>query len=163
VPQVRAVVRDIDPDQPVAMIRTTGEWVSRSLDGRRIPTVLLGLFSALTVVLAGLGVYGVLAFSVTQRAREFGIRRALGANVPSILSLVLSQVFKTAGSGIVIGMAAALALSRYLESQLFNVSARDPEVFVGVAAVLLGVALASTFVPARRALRIDPARVLRDA
>ena len=105
----------------------------------------------------------VLAFGVTQRVREFGIRQALGADSRSILSLVLEQGLRTAGTGIVIGLAGAFALTRYLQSLLFGVTARDPIVFVAVAIVLLLVAMAACYIPARRATQVDPMVALREA
>jgi len=107
--------------------------------------------------------YGIVAFGVTQRVREFGIRHALGADSGSILSLVLAEGLRTAGVGIVIGLLGALALTRSLQSLLFGVTAHDPLVFAGVAAVLLAVALAACYVPARRATRVDPMVALRES
>src|SRR5205823_14461536 len=130
VPQVRAAVREIDPEQPIADVRTLDQWVARSLQTRRTPMTLLALFGAVALVLSAIGIYGVLAFGVAQRVREFGIRQALGADRGSILSLVLTQGLRTAGAGIVIGLFASVALSRLLQSQLFGVGAHDPVVFV---------------------------------
>src|SRR5262249_23029313 len=110
VAQVRAAVRAVDPEQPIADVRTMEEWVGRSLQTGRGPTTLLAVFGAVALVLAAIGIYGVLAFGVTQRVREFGIRQALGADRASILSLVLGQGLKTAGTGIALGVAAAFAL-----------------------------------------------------
>jgi predicted permease len=162
VSDVRAAVRSIDPEQPIADVRTVEEWMGRSLQRRRAPTALLAVFGSLALILAAVGIYGVLAFSVTQRVREFGIRQALGADRASILSLVLGQGLKTAGSGIVLGVAAALALGRYLETLLFGVTAHDASVLAGVAILLCGVALVACYVPARRATRVDPMVALRD-
>jgi putative ABC transport system permease protein len=138
------------------------EWVGRSLQTRRAPTALLAVFGAVAVVLAAIGIYGVLAFGVAQRVREFGIRQALGADRGSILSLVLGQGLKTAGAGIALGVAAALALSRYLQSLLFGVTSRDVSVFAGVPILLFLVALAACYAPARRATAVDPMVALRD-
>ena len=163
VPEVRAAVRSIDPEQPIADVRTMDQWVARSLQNRRTPMTLLALFGAVALVLSAIGIYGVLAFGVTQRVREFGIRQALGADSRSILSLVLEQGLRTAGAGIVIGLAGAFALTRYLQSLLFGVTARDPIVFVAVAIVLLLVAMAACYIPARRATQVDPMVALREA
>jgi predicted permease len=163
VPQVRAVVRSIDPEQPIADVRTMDQWVARSLQNRRTPMTLLALFGAVALVLSAIGIYGVLAFGVTQRVREFGIRQALGADSRSILSLVLEQGLRTAGTGIVIGLAGAFALTRYLQSLLFGVTARDPIVFAAVAIVLLFVAMTACYIPARRATQVDPMVALREA
>ena len=162
VAQVRGAVRSIDPEQPVADVRTMDQWVSRSLELRRTPAMLLALFGAVALVLSAIGIYGVLAFSVAQRGREFGIRQALGADQKSILALVLKQGLMTAGVGIVLGLAASAGVSRFMQTMLFGVDRYDPTVFVGVTAVLFLVAVAACYVPARRATRIDPMVALRD-
>jgi predicted permease len=162
VPQVRAAVQAIDAEQPIADVRTMDQWVSRSLQNRRAPMTLLAVFGAVALVLSAVGIYGIVAFGVTQRVREFGIRHALGADSGSIVSLVLGEGLRTAGGGIAIGLLGALALTRSLQSLLFGVTAHDPLVFAGVAIVLLAVALAACYVPARRATRVDPMVALRD-
>ena len=162
VAQVRGAVRSIDPEQPLADVRTMDQWVSRSLELRRTPAMLLALFGAVALVLSAIGIYGVLAFSVAQRGREFGIRQALGADRKSILALVLKQGLMTAGVGIVLGLAASAGVSRFMQTMLFGVDRYDPTVFVGVTAVLFLVAVAACYVPARRATRIDPMVALRD-
>jgi predicted permease len=162
VAQVRSAVRAVDPEQPISDVRTMEEWIGRSLQTRRAPTALLAVFGGVALVLAAIGIYGVLAFGVTQRAREFGIRQALGADRGSILTLVLGQGLKTVGAGIVLGVAAALVLTRYLQSLLFGVTARDVGVFAGVPILLFFVALAACYVPARRATAVDPVVALRD-
>lgn len=161
VPGVRAAMRGLDPEQPIAAVRTMDDWMARSLQPRSAPTVLLGVFGALALVLAAIGIYGVLAFSVTQRVREFGIRQALGADRAAILALVLRQGLNTVGVGTLLGLAGSLALSRYLESLLFGVTARDAGVLAGVTLLLLAVAVAACYVPARRATRVDPLVALR--
>ncbi len=163
VSQVRAAVASIDPEQPIADVRTMDQWVARSLEGRRTPVVLLAIFGAVALVLSAIGIYGVLAFGLVQRVREFGIRQALGADRRAILSLLLLQGLRTAGLGLVLGLAGALALTRYLQSLLFGVQARDPAVFAGVTLLLLAVAMLACYVPARRATRIDPMEALRQA
>jgi predicted permease len=163
VSQLRAAVQQIDPEQPIFNVRTMEEWVDRSLEIRRAPTTLLTIFGAVALVLSAIGIYGVLAYGVTQRVREFGIRQALGADRRSILSLVLSQGLVRVGLGIAIGLAGALSLSKYLESLLFGVTARDIPVFAAVTVVLFVVAILACYVPARRATRIDPMVALRDA
>src|SRR5436190_942801 len=161
VPQVRAAVQAIDPEQPIADVRTMDEWISRSLQNRRAPTTLLGVFGVLALTLSGIGIYGVLAFGVAQRAREFGIRHALGAARGSIISLVLSEGLRTTGLGLAVGLLGSLALTRYLRSLLFGVTMHDPVVLGGVCVMLLAVATAACFVPARRATRVDPMVALR--
>jgi predicted permease len=163
VSQVRAAVQSIDPEQPITDVRTMEEWVDRSLEIRRAPTTLLTIFGGVALLLSAIGIYGVLAYGVTQRVRELGIRQALGADQRSILSLVLSQGMRRVGLGIVIGLAGAFFLSRYLESMLFGVSTRDIPVFALVTIVLLAVAVVACYIPARRATRIDPMLALRDA
>lgn len=163
VPQVRAAVGSIDPEQPLSDVRTMDQWVARSLENRRSPMMLLVVFGAVALVLSAIGIYGVLAFGVAQRVREFGIRQALGANQRSILSLVLSQGLRTAGAGILLGLGMSLLLTQYLRSQLFGVEAYDLSVFAIVTVLLLAVAAAACYIPARRATRIDPMVALRDS
>ena len=163
VAQVRSAVQQIDPEQPIFDVRTMEQWVDRSLAIRRAPTTLLTIFGAVALLLSAIGIYGVLAYGVTQRVREFGIRQALGANQKSILALVLAQGMTRVGIGIALGLAGALALSKYLESMLFGVSTKDVPVFAAVTAVLFAVALLACYIPARRATRIDPMVALRDA
>ena len=163
VSQLRAAVKQIDPEQPLVDVRTMEEWVDRSLAIRRAPTTLLTIFGAVALLLSAIGIYGVLAYGVTQRVREFGIRQALGANQQSILSLVLKSGMMRVGLGMAIGLAGAIALSTYLESMLFGVSSRDVPVFAAVTFILFAVALLACYIPARRATRIDPMIALRDA
>jgi predicted permease len=160
---LRAAVQSIDPEQPIADVHTMDDWIARSMETRRAPMALLAVFGAVALLLSAIGIYGVIAFGVAQRAREFGIRHALGADGGSILALVFSDGMRTAGVGIVLGLAGALASTRALQSLLFGVTTHDPAVFVGVAAVLLVVAAAACYVPARRATRVDPMVVLRDS
>jgi putative ABC transport system permease protein len=163
VSQVRAAVQAIDPEQPITDVRTMEEWVDRSLEIRRAPTTLLTIFGAVALLLSAIGIYGVLAYGVTQRVREFGIRQALGADQRSILSLVLRQGLTRVLLGVAIGLAGALMLSRYLESLLFQVRAKDLPVFAVVTGVLFAVAILACYIPARRATRIDPMVALRDS
>jgi predicted permease len=160
---VRAAVRSIDPEQPISDVRTMDQWISRSLQTRKAPMALLSLFGAVALILSGIGIYGVLAFGVAQRVREFGIRQALGANSGSILTLVLTQGLRTAGIGIGIGLLGSFALSRYLQSLLFGVSAHDAVVFSGVTTLLLAVAALACYLPARRATQVDPIVALRQS
>jgi putative ABC transport system permease protein len=163
VTQARSAVQAIDPEQPISDVRTLDEWISQSLANRRTPMALLSVFGAVALALSAIGIYGILAFGVAQRGREFGIRHALGANSGSILSLVLTEGLRTAGVGIALGLAGALALTRSLQSLLFGVTTYDPSVFAGVAIVLLAVALAACYIPALRATRVDPMVALRDS
>ncbi len=159
---VRAAVQAIDPELPLADVRTMNEWIGRSLQTRRAPTLLLALFGTVALLLSGLGIYGVLAFGVTQRVREFGIRQALGADQGAILRMVLAQGVRAAALGVIMGLAGAVALTRFLQSQLFGVNAHDVPVFAGVSLVLMAVALLACYLPARGSTRIDPMTALRD-
>ena len=163
VPQLRQVLRNIDGEQPMSNVRTMDQWMGRSLQTRRAPTVLLAVFGGVALVLSGIGIYGVLAFGVAQRTREMGIRQALGADRGTIVRLVLGQGLRMTVIGVLIGLGGAIGLSRYLESQLFGVGTRDVTVFVGVAATLIAVALAACYIPARRTTKIDPMKALRDS
>jgi putative ABC transport system permease protein len=162
-PAVRGIVRAIDPEQPIARMQPMRQWIAGSLEGRRAPMLLVVLFGAVALALSAVGLYGVLAFGVAQRAREFGIRQALGADRRSLLSLVLRHGMRTAAAGAIAGLAGSLVLARSLQSMLFGVTARDPAVLAGAAAVLFAVALLACYIPARRAARIDPIVALRDA
>jgi predicted permease len=158
----RGAVRSIDPEQPISDVRTMDQWIARSLQTRRTPMALLALFGAVALVLSAIGIYGVLAFGVAQRVREFGIRQALGADTGSILALVLSHGLRTAGVGVVLGLAGSFALTRYLQSLLFGVGTHDISVFAGVTALLMVVAAAACYVPARKATKVDPMVALRE-
>lgn len=163
VASVRAAVQAIDPEQPIADVRTMDQWIARSLENRRTPTALLSLFGAVALVLSAIGIYGVLAFAVVQRVREFGIRQALGADRRSILSLVLRHGLVTVGAGILLGLAGSFWATRYLQRLLFGVGSHDAAVFTGVVALLFAVAAAACYIPARRATRIDPVVALRES
>ena len=158
---VRKEVNALDPDQPIAAIRPMTEWVAMSAAGARYRTTLLGLFALLAMFLAATGIYGVMSYSVAQRTQEIGVRMALGAPTLDVLKLVVRQGMILALIGIVIGLAAALALTRVMSSLLFGVTERDPITFVVVAALLIVVAFIACFVPARRATKVDPLVALR--
>ncbi|MEO2199505.1 MAG: FtsX-like permease family protein [bacterium] len=161
--QLRATVQATDPERSTTNIRTMNQWMSLSLDGRRTPTALLAVFGVVAVVLSAIGIYGVMAFGVAQRVRELGVRQTLGASRGSILALVLSQGLRTVAIGLGLGLLGALLLTRFLQSLLFGVGAYDVGVFVGVTTLLLVVALAACYLPARRATRVDPMTALRDS
>jgi len=159
-----AIRRDaaaIDKDLPVTDVAAMPDAVSVSIAQPRFQTLLLGLFGALALILAAVGIYGVISYSVIQRTHEIGIRMSLGAQPAQVLRLVMEQGAKLALAGILIGGAAALALTRLMRSLLFEVGPADPLTFAGVAALLVGVALAACYIPARRAMRIDPMTALR--
>ena len=159
---LREAVQSIDPDEPVADVRTVDQWIARSLATRRAPTVLLAIFGAVALFLSAIGIYGVLAFGVAQRVREFGIRQALGADRRAILSLVLAHGMRTTAIGITAGLVGSLLLTRFLQSLLVGVAKHDPVVFAAVTALLFLVALAACYLPARRATNVDPMVALRD-
>ena len=158
---VREAVQSIDKDQPVFAVSTMEELVRNSVATRRMTLVLLGLFSALALVLGAIGIYGVISYSVTQRTHEIGIRMALGAPRGDVFRLVVGEGLKLAGIGIAIGIAAAFGLARLMSSLLYGISATDFETFAGVAVLLALVALLACYIPARRAMRVDPTVALR--
>ena len=158
---MRDRVRMVDPDQPVNDVQTMDDLVDAQTGQRRLLATLLGSFAAVALLLAMVGIYGVIAYSVAQRTREVGIRRALGAQQTDILRLILGQGVALALSGIAAGLAGAAAATRVMNALLFHVGATDPITFAAVAAIFLLIALAASFIPAWRASRIDPATALR--
>jgi len=158
---IRGIVASIDKEQPIFGVATMQEVVNASVSTRRITLILLGLFSGLALALASIGIYGVLAYSVTQRAREIGIRMALGAQRGDVLRLVLAQGARISVAGIVIGSAASLGLTRLMAKLLYSVSAVDPATFAIVAFVLALIAMVASYIPARGTLRVDPLIALR--
>jgi len=158
---VRHEVLAIDKEQPVSNVRTMEELVARSVTQDRLSAFLLGLFAALALGLAAIGIYGVMAYLVTQRTHEIGIRIALGAHQRGILQLVLEQSLRMVLLGLGIGLAASLALTRVLGNLLYEVKPSDPLIFIAVFILLLDVALIAAFIPARRASRVDPMVALR--
>ena len=158
---IRAAVASIDPGLPVAHLQLLDEVVDESLKPRRFNTWLVGLFAAVALFLALLGIYGVVSFAVTQRTQEIGIRAALGAPGPQILTLFLRDGAIMAGAGIILGAIGSLFLGRYISTLLYGVKPADPLTLAVVAAVLAATALLATYIPARRAIRMDPMRALR--
>ena len=158
---IRSVVATVDKDQPVFAVETMDQYVRDSVSTRRITFIVLGCFSVLALALAGIGIYGVISYSVTQRMREIGIRMALGAQSNDVLRIVLAQGGKIALAGVLIGIAASLCLMRLMTKLLFSVSSVDPLTFVAVAGATLLTALLASYVPARRASRADPVTTLR--
>lgn len=152
---LRDTVRDLDPDVPVRF-RTMDEIVAQSLGDRRFVAEVLGAFAAMALALAALGIYGVVAYTVALRTREMGIRIALGAAPNGVVGMVLRESILTVSIGLLVGLGAALALGRVLSSQLFETSATDPLSLGVTAAILLAVSMLASFVPARRAARVDP-------
>jgi predicted permease len=163
-PAIRDVVFASSPDQPVYNVKTIDDVVSESMASRSLPIVLLGAFAALALLLASIGIYGVVSYSVTRRTQEIGIRMALGANRRQIFRMIVQQAMAMAGAGLGAGILAAVALVRLMPSfshLLYGVDQSDPLTLVGVSAVLLVAAVAACYVPARRAMRSDPMECLR--
>jgi len=156
----RTIVHDLDPNLP-PRFRTLSQVYSGSLEARRFSLTLVGIFSVSALLLAVAGIYGVISYSVAQRTREIGVRMALGARALEVLQMVLRQGAATGAVGISIGIGGSLALTRWLQSQLFEVSPWDPATFSAVAILLIVVSLAACWIPARRAARVDPIVALR--
>jgi predicted permease len=157
----RPLLRELTPEVP-PRLRTVESLLEGSLAQRRFSLLLLGVFGGVALLLAVLGLYGVVSYAVAERTREFGIRFALGASTRAVLGLVVREAARLAGLGLLLGALGALGLTRVLESLVYGVSATDPVAFAGVALLLLAVALLASLVPARRASRVDPMSVLRD-
>jgi predicted permease len=158
---VRRAVEEIDPGEVIYGVETMDEVISNSLAARRLSMILLGIFAALALALSCVGIYGVISYLVGERTREIGVRMALGARRSDVLRLVLGQGAKMALTGVAIGIPFALGLTRLMSNQLFGVTAHDPLTFAGVALVLIAVALAACYLPARRAMQVDPMVALR--
>ena len=161
VPVLRTVARDAAPAAPLESIMTMEDRVSESLARPRLYAVLLGTFAAFALAIAGVGLFGVLSYSVAQRAREIGVRSALGAQVRDIVALVFRQSLAIAGAGVAVGLLASLWLTAALQRFLYGVTAHDSVSFAAVAALLIAVAVVASIVPARRAAKVDPVSVLR--
>jgi predicted permease len=153
---IRDVVRSIDPDQPVGRLETMSALVGSSLGTSRLSTMLFGLFGVVGLVLASVGIYGVMSYGVVQRTREFGVRMALGARPGDVRAMVVRQGATLTLAGIAIGVVGALLLTRLMRSLLFAVTASDPVTYVAIVGGLGAVALLASYLPARRATRVDP-------
>jgi predicted permease len=160
-PSAARVVAGLDPQLPLARPRTLDEIVARSVSEPRFYMVLLGAFAATALFLAALGIFGVMSYAVVQRSREIGIRVALGAQPRTVLSMVLRHALALAAIGVAVGLAAAMAVSRVMAGLLFELSPTDPATLLGVAVLLTGVAALASYLPARRATRVDPLIALR--
>jgi putative ABC transport system permease protein len=156
-----AAMQTVDPDLPLTQVQTMQEAVSLTLAGDRWVTVLYAGFGLSGLLLAILGVYGVMSYSVAQRTHEIGIRMALGAERADVLGLILKEGLLLAGIGVVAGLASALVLTRLMRNLLFGISPTDPVTFAGVAMLLVAVGVAGCLVPAQRAMRVDPLVALR--
>jgi putative ABC transport system permease protein len=160
-PAVKQEIWAVNKNQPFYSVRAMDELVSESLGGRRFSLVLLGSFAAVALSLAGVGVYGLVSFSTRQRTHEIGVRMALGARPGDVLRSVIGEGLLLALPGVVLGLAGAFVLTRFLEGMLFGVAPRDPATFVAISVLLLAVAVLASYLPARRATRIDPMQALR--
>jgi predicted permease len=159
---VRAAVDRLDRTVPIVNVLTMRQLLSESVSSPRFNTILLGTFAALALVLAAVGIYGVMAYSVARRSREIGVRIALGAQRGQVLRLIIRHGAKLALIGVGIGIIASLVLTRLMSSLLFDISATDPSTIIAVAALLFFVAVAACYIPARRAMMVDPMVALRD-
>jgi putative ABC transport system permease protein len=158
---IREQVKALDRDEPITAVRSMEELLELAVGPRRLLAPLLATFAGVALLLALIGIYGVMAYSVSQRTREMGIRRALGAQHQDILQLVVGQGLMLAAAGVALGVGGAFAATRVMKALLFHVSATDPFTFAGIGVAFLLVALAASYLPARRAARIDPMTALR--
>jgi putative ABC transport system permease protein len=158
---IRREVRAIDPNEPVFSVRTMDEVVAAAMAERRFTMLLLALFAATALALSAIGTYGVMAYFVTQRTHEIGIRMALGASRRDVVAMVLRQGVRLAAAGVMAGVVGALLITRAIGDLLFGVGPRDPWTLVALSAALTAVALLACYIPARRATRVDPIRALR--
>jgi len=156
----REIAHDLAPDSP-PQFSTVSQTLSSSLSAQHFNLILIGAFAGTALLLAMAGIYGVMAYTVEQRTREFGVRMALGAQPSDVLSLVLRQGILTIAIGVAAGIFGAIALTRLMASMLYHTSATDPITFAGVALLLTFIALLASYLPARRATRVDPVIALR--
>jgi putative ABC transport system permease protein len=158
---VKARIWTVDSQLPVTKVRSMTDVMAASVAAQRFMMILLGLFAAIALILAVVGIYGLMSYSITERTHEIGIRMALGAQAGDVLRMVVGQGLKLILTGVVAGLAGALALTRIMTSLLYGVSTIDPATFVGVSLLLAVVALAACYIPARRATKVDPMEALR--
>jgi len=160
-PAVQKAIHSLDPTQPLSRVMPLEDYVGLSVQGRRFASILLAAFAAIALLLSALGIYGVTAYGVAQRTREIGIRMALGAQQREVFALLLRQSVVLIASGVALGVAASAALTRFLATMLFDVRPTDPATFLSVVFLLVGVAALACWIPARRAMRLDPVAALR--
>ena len=161
VPAIKSEIRGIERDIPVSEVRTMDQYVARSVGQPRFNLILIATFAGLALVLAAVGLFGVISYSVAQRTQEIGIRRALGAGDARVVAMVLREGMMLAVAGVVLGLAGAFALTRFLETLLFGTAPTDAVTFASVAGLLVAITLIACYVPARRAARVDPMVALR--
>jgi putative ABC transport system permease protein len=160
-PALRERIWSIDKDQPITNVQTMESVLARSVAEPRFRTILVGTFAVLGVILASIGIYGVVSYSVSLRTREIGVRVAMGAQKKNVMQLVVGQGLRIAAIGITIGLVVAFSLSKFLASQLYGVSSRDPWIFAGITLVLAATSVLACWIPARRATKVDPLVALR--
>jgi putative ABC transport system permease protein len=158
---IRTEIHEVAPDLPIAGVVTMDEAVAASVAAPRFRTVLLGLFATAAMLIATCGLYGLMAYAVTQRRREIGVRIALGATRRDVLRLVLTRALRIVAAGLIVGLAGAVVVTRVLQSFLFGVTPTDPIAFTIVTLLLMAVGLMAAWLPARRATKIDPSAALR--
>jgi putative ABC transport system permease protein len=160
--QIRREVQSIDSNLPLFSVRTMDEVITRSMAERRFALEILAVFAGVALLLAAIGIYGVMSYAFSRRIHELGIRIALGAQRNDILRMTLNEGMRLVLFGLGLGVIGAFILTRFLRSLLFNVTATDPLVFASIAALLAAVALLACYIPARRATRVDPLVALRE-
>jgi putative ABC transport system permease protein len=158
---IRRAAQSVDPMQSLYNAQTMESVIAQSVSDRRLNMMLLAIFAAVALLLAAVGIYGVLSYTVAERTHEIGLRMAVGAQSSDILKLVVGQAMTMAAAGVGIGLIAAYGLTRLMASLLYGVSAADPAIFIALSLALTGVALGASFVPARRAIKVDPMVALR--
>jgi predicted permease len=158
---IRGAVAEVDPSKPAGSIQTVEQNLRDQVSGRRVYMLLLSVFGAIAAVLAAVGIYGVMAYAVTQRTREIGIRMALGATSSSVMTLVVKQALILVFIGLILGIGGAFGLTRFLANELYGVTATDPATFIEVSLGLVVIAVLASVIPTRRAVSVDPTEALR--
>jgi len=158
---IREAVAEVDHNKPVANIRTVEDYLDQQVQYVRLYVMLLSIFGAIAAGLAAIGIYGVMAYAVAERTKEIGIRMALGASIRDVLRLVILQALLLLAIGLTLGLAGSFALTRYLKSALYEVTATDPATYIGVSLLLTAVAVVACLVPTRRAVTVNPTVALR--
>jgi putative ABC transport system permease protein len=158
---VRQAMAEVDHNKPVANIRTVEDYLDQQVQYVRLYVLLLGIFGAIAAGLAAIGIYGVMSYSVAERTREIGIRMALGASAQDVLQLVVLKALLLLSIGLALGLAGSFALTRYLKSALYEVTATDPATYLAVSLLLAAVAIVACLVPTRRAVAVNPTVALR--